>query len=446
MPLEGVRILLVTRDRPIHDRIRTLCGQISPTYHGLEWAGGYRAALAALEAAGPDVCILDEGLLNGSGLDLLREPSLSDRRVPVVLLLDDLPLPDEDPLARPGVADWIVKDALDVPSLQRALRHARLGRRAAVARSESRRSRDELLLHLADAIGRARRLEDALRSAVEEMVHHLPWDVGHVCLRDDAHVRSTPIWYPEDSPRHAELRRVTAQTRFARGQGLVGQAFAAGRPVWKSDVATDPDFLRRESGGEVRAALAVPVLAGDEVVAVLEFFSSEAREPDPRILETAERVCRLLSPIADRERIVETLQRRERELRADRADLEGRIRVLEALLGVGTALREPGLPLPERLERIAGLVCAEGVLADRPGEARIVLHDKEFRTQGFDASVSLHRVPIRSGDGDVGVLEVASSGEGAGDATGDPARMADLLDRIARELGTVPVATDDKPN
>lgn len=570
MPLEGIRILLVTRDRPVHDAIRTLCSQISPTYRGLEWAGSYRAALDTLEMGGVDVCILDDGLLNGSGLELLREPSLGDHEIPVVLLLEDRPLPDEDPLARPGIADWIVKSDLDLPSLQRALRHAREGRDAAVSRSRSRRTREELLLRLSDSLARARRLEDALRAAVEEIVRHLPWDVGHAYLREDGGVRSTPIWYPEDTPDHAALRRASNNTRFEVGEGIVGEALAARRPVWKSDVTADPGFVRKGHGLDIRAALAVPVLAGDEVMAVLEFFAADAREPDPRDLEAAARVSNLLAPVADRERTVEALRnghdlesaamdaladalfvkdvegryvvmnraatavagrslqevlgrrdeeifepgtaaalrhgdaevlesgetvgfettlsaadgaartfritkgalrhrngailglygvahditeqkRREASLRAEKEELERRVRSLQALLGVGTALREPGLPLAERLERIAELVCEKGVLADRPAEARIVLHEKEFRTPGFDHSATLHRVPIRSGDGEVGVLEVtsgaadpAAAGGGGGD-DGRPGRMAELLDRIARELGRLP-AVDDQPN
>lgn len=269
VPLEGVRILLVTRDRPVHDRIRTFCSQIAPTFRGLEWAGSYRAALAALETEGVDICVVDTALFNGAGMSFLQEPSLRRRRVPVVLLLDHPPRPDEDPLDRAGVADWIVKEDMDLPSFQRALRHARRGR------------------------------------------------------------------------------------------------------------------------------------------------------------DVTERV------------------RTERERGKEKAELEGRIRTLETLLGVGTALRTPGLPLDRRLERIAGIVCQEGVLADRSTDARIVLHGKEFQTRGFEASAHTHSIPIRSGDGEVGVLEVVVSGDEGSVPGADASSMAELLERIARELGTIAPRRDD---
>lgn len=292
MPLEGVRILLVTRDRPVHDRIRTLCSRIAPTFRGLEWTGSYRAALDAVETGAVDVCILDTALVDGAGINLLHEPSVRRRHIPMILLLAQPPPPDEDPLARPGVADWIVKDELDLSSLQRALRHAHQGR-------------------------------------------------------------------------HARRRRHARQSR---------------------DAAPTRSRDRRDVPGRART---------------------------------------------------------EQELRKENAELRDRIRTLETLLGVTTALRAPGLPLDRRLERIAGIVCEEGVLADRPTDARIVLHGKEFRTGGFDASAETHSIPIRSEDGDVGVLEIAVSGEEGTEASTDPPRMAELLDRIARELGTIPPRPDD---
>lgn len=277
MPLEGVRILLVTRDRPVHDRIRTLCSRIAPTFRGLEWTGSYRAALDAVETGAVDICILDTAVVDGAGMNLLHEPSVRRRRIPVILLLAQPPHPDEDPLARPGVADWIVKDEMDLSSLQRGLRHAGKGRDAAPTRSRS---------------------------------------------------------------------------------------------------------LTREA-------------------------------------ET------------------------ERALRKENAEFQSRIRTLETLLGVTTALRAPGLALDQRLERIAGIVCKEGVLADRPTDARIVLHGKEFRTRGFDAGADTHSIPIRSEDGEVGRLEVVVSGEEQAESSADPPPMAELLDRIARELGRIPPRPDD---
>lgn len=280
MPLEGVRILLVTRDRPVHDRIRTLCSRIAPTFRGLEWTGSYRAALDAVETGAVDICILDTALVDGAGMNLLHEPSVRRQRIPMILLLAQPPPPDEDPLAWPGVAEWIVKNEMDLSSLQRGLRHARQGRDAASTRS-----------------------------------------------RDHRNV---------------------------------------------------PDRARAEQ-----------------------------------------------------------------ELREENARLQGRIRTLETLLGVTTALRVPGLPLDQRLERIAGIVCKAGVLADRPADARIVLHGKEFRTRGFDAAADTHSIPIRSEDGDVGRLEVVVSGEEEAGSSADPPQMAELLDRIARELGTIPARPDD---
>lgn len=563
MPLTDMRILIVTRDRRVHDTTRTLCSRITPTFRGLEWAGSYRVAVEVLERGQVDLCILDLDLINGSGLDLLQEPSLGREDVPVILLLATPPHPEEDPLARSSrVADWILRDELDMASLQRAIRHARRSRENVRGRSRRRRPWEQLSFRLPRALARTRDLEDALRAALGEMVECLSWDVGHAYLRDDDGLRPSRIWCPEGDS-YPELRKVTGRTRFEEGQGMVGQALATRRAVWRSDVTADPTFVRRTKRLGVRAALAVPVVADDRVEAVLELFSPEVRESDFQVLDAAERVSSLLAPIAARQRVVDALRtshglltamvegipdalfakdhegryvmmngaaageagrpvmealgRRDAELfdpetaavfrrqdlevmesgdpvtfeapleveagvkraylvtktplrsrsgaivgvcgvardvtglmrvthrlRAEKEEMETRIHVLEAMLGVGTTLREPGLPVSERLERIAELVCKEGVLGNGgPAEARIVLRGKEFRTGGFDASAPLHRAPIRAADGDVGILEVAVPGANPSEAGGEAVRTSDLLERIALELGTLPVQPEE---
>ena len=66
--------------------------------------------------------------------------------------------------------------------------------------------------------------------------------------------------------------------RSVEGEGLPGQAWASGEPVWVEDVLAEPDFPRRlaaEAGG-LRAAVAFPAVGGNEVRGVLEFFVSRA--------------------------------------------------------------------------------------------------------------------------------------------------------------------------
>ena len=65
---------------------------------------------------------------------------------------------------------------------------------------------------------------------------------------------------------------------FASGVGLPGRVLASGRPSWIIDVTKDPNFPRATGATDIgiKASFGFPVLIGHEVVAVLEFFASEA--------------------------------------------------------------------------------------------------------------------------------------------------------------------------
>ncbi|MDR7439432.1 MAG: GAF domain-containing protein [Armatimonadota bacterium] len=71
---------------------------------------------------------------------------------------------------------------------------------------------------------------------------------------------------------------------FGPGEGLPGRVWTSRRSLWISDVTEDPNFprepLAREFG--LRAAVGVPVLAEDFVVAILCFYLTEVQEEDER--------------------------------------------------------------------------------------------------------------------------------------------------------------------
>src|SRR6185312_16930640 len=62
------------------------------------------------------------------------------------------------------------------------------------------------------------------------------------------------------------------------------------------------------------SAVAFPVLCGDEVVAVLEFFGMEPRHPDQAILDLMAQVGTQLGRVIERQQAEESLQARTIEL------------------------------------------------------------------------------------------------------------------------------------
>lgn len=167
-----------------------------------------------------------------------------------------------------------------------------------------------LLRATAEAANEARTLEEAMKMVIPAVCDSLGWPVGHGYVFDgEGALSSTELWHLEDSQRFGSFREVTDRTRFSAGEGLVGEVGETGRARWIEDVALDPDFVRARDGDlGVRAAFAFPVLVDAETVAVLEFFSPGAAEPDRDILELAEQIGRQLGQVTRRERAEEALR------------------------------------------------------------------------------------------------------------------------------------------
>jgi two-component system NtrC family sensor kinase len=86
---------------------------------------------------------------------------------------------------------------------------------------------------------------------------------------------------------------------------------ASGKPAWIADVGADPHFVRAQVAQAVglRAGFALPVLVGAEVVAVLEFFTTEVVEPDAPLLEVLMHVGTQLGRVVERARAAADLER-----------------------------------------------------------------------------------------------------------------------------------------
>ena len=179
-----------------------------------------------------------------------------------------------------------------------------------------RRAR-ELLQKITDAAAAATSVERAFATALAEVCQSTGWPVGHVQLRDpdSQTLRSSGLWHPADDQRYRVLREVTSATPLAAGEGLPGRVLASGEPLLIRDLAGDDNFPRLRAAQDlgVRAAFAFPVLVGDQVHAVLEFFAPEPFEPDGPLLTVMESVGIQLGRVIERKSAEAAL--RESELR-----------------------------------------------------------------------------------------------------------------------------------
>lgn len=148
-------------------------------------------------------------------------------------------------------------------------------------------------------------VEDALKQAMKVICDYTGWPVAHLYIRDgDTDLLSpSKIWILRDWGHFETFRQVTETTKLVPGEGLPGRVLASGKAAWIKNVTKDPNFPRARLAKEigVKAGFAFPILIGPKVVAVMEFFSEEAMEPDGKLLDIMEIIGYLLGRIFERD-------------------------------------------------------------------------------------------------------------------------------------------------
>jgi PAS domain S-box-containing protein len=165
----------------------------------------------------------------------------------------------------------------------------------------------KLLQTVAGAANEAPTPRDALQIGVDQVCAYTGWPVGDAfVLADDGsgELVSGGIWHLDDPERFRRFQEVTNAARFPPGIGLPGRVLASGHATSIMDVTRDANFPRAKAAVDigVKGAFGFPVRVGSTVLAVLEFFTSEPREPDPELLNAMDNIGTQLGRVFERHR------------------------------------------------------------------------------------------------------------------------------------------------
>ncbi len=160
-------------------------------------------------------------------------------------------------------------------------------------------------------------LHEGMRLALNCVCEGLGWSIGHIYLPDPEHPQEklipTKIWYLKSRQNFQPFVKKTEESEILKGTDLPGKVFQYGEPVWIKDVTKDPNFTRAEIAREVclGAGFAFPILIGNEIVGVMEFYTHLVEESNKQIVELMADVGTLLGSLVERKRGEEKLQRAE---------------------------------------------------------------------------------------------------------------------------------------
>jgi two-component system CheB/CheR fusion protein len=170
------------------------------------------------------------------------------------------------------------------------------------------RTRWLTLMHeVSRAINEGSTWDEALHSVLREVCEAAGWQLGLVYLPDqhDPNIIAPAITWSSDEP-FRTLQDVCERQRFARGQSLPGRVYAEKAPLWIDDADQLIDALpvraAAASEASLRAAVALPIVLGDEVVAVLELFSDQPHPPSDQLEALIRDLGSQIANVLERER------------------------------------------------------------------------------------------------------------------------------------------------
>jgi PAS domain S-box-containing protein len=184
-----------------------------------------------------------------------------------------------------------------------------------------------LLHHVSVAAYEAATVEEALQVGIDQVCAYTGWPIGHAYVlggHGSQELVPTTIWHLDRPGDFKTFVRVTGASRLAAGMGLPGRVLARKEPLWVMDVTQDKNFLRVEAAANlgVKGAFGFPVLSTAGVEAVLEFFTSEPKEPDEPLLQGMVQVGIQLGQVFARKQAEEALRAAATELARCQKELE----------------------------------------------------------------------------------------------------------------------------
>jgi diguanylate cyclase (GGDEF)-like protein/PAS domain S-box-containing protein len=168
-----LNILLIDDDEEEYILLKKLIerssDQVGQTSFQLDWVESYAEALSAYEKDQYDAYLVDYHLGECTGLDLMQEAAIRGCRGPVILLTGQGNYQVDLAAMEAGASDYLVKDDLNLPLLERSIRYAIEQKQAQDRLEELVQERTAELLQankdLKEEIGRRKRVEAVLQES-----------------------------------------------------------------------------------------------------------------------------------------------------------------------------------------------------------------------------------------------------------------------------------------
>jgi PAS domain S-box-containing protein len=196
--------------------------------------------------------------------------------------------------------------------------------------TQRKRAEEEstLLQNLTFAITMAQDFNSALQIALQKICDFTGWELGEAWVPSIEHrvLQCSTVHYSNLEGIEA-FRQATLSAKLPMNEGFLGDVWQSRRSEWVWDITHENslNIVRRNMalGLGMRAKLAIPIIANDEIVAIMCFFMAVPKEEDRRLLGLISAIATQLGTLMQRRRDEEAIRTMNEELaRARDAALE----------------------------------------------------------------------------------------------------------------------------
>ncbi|MBR8838976.1 MAG: diguanylate cyclase [Stigonema ocellatum SAG 48.90 = DSM 106950] len=341
--------ILIVDDSP--DNLRVLSTMLAEQGYRVRKVINGNLALKVAQIAPPDLILLDILMPEMDGYEVcsLLKANPQTWSIPIIFIsaLNDIsaqikafevggidyitkPFQEAEVLAR-------VKSQLTIQNLHLKLQqqtHSLQKQNALLQQQIQERQRAEaetcFLLRTAQAISSCDDFHSALEITLRQVCQMIGWDFGEAWIPNDEGtiLECGQGWYATEASLE-KFRHASEKLTFPPGIGFLGQIWLTKQPKWIEDVSLEQyqGFLRYDIALDVglKAALGVPIVLNDHVLAVLVFFKKEKLKPVQRLIELINAFATQLG-LFQREKI-------EAALKAANLQLE-RLAAIDSLTGI----------------------------------------------------------------------------------------------------------------
>ncbi len=191
---------------------------------------------------------------------------------------------------------------------------------------------------------------------LQAVCENLDWKLGALWIvdKDTDEICCVEIW--QDPTLIAdEFIAVSRQTRYRRNTDFPSHVWANDSALWVMDIADDNRFPRSQIAAKegLHGAFGFPIWLGQEILGVMEFFSTDIRRPDANLIAVMSTIGSQIGQFVARKRAEEALQQSAAELESRvskrTAELAAANRGLQAEIVMRQTAEESRVQLLHRL-------------------------------------------------------------------------------------------------